>query len=222
MIKELFKFRKANFKKLEDYGFKKVGDKHQFATQIFDEQFDLFVFVDKSGEVSAKVFDRTSKEEYVLHLMTANTGEFVGKVREEFQRVLEDIKKKCFDKDVFKSKQAKQVVDYIRKVYGDELDFLWKKFPTNAILRRKDNKKWYGILAVLTKRKLGLDNDDVVDIIDLRIEPEMVEKVVDNEKYFAGYHMNKKHWFSICLDGSVAIERIYEWIYKSYALAKKR
>ena len=68
----------------------------------------------------------------------------------------------------------------------------------------------------IIKSKLGIDSDEIVDIIDLRILPKDIEKVVDNEKYFLGYHMNKQHWFTIILDGSVPIEKIFEFIDMSY------
>lgn len=38
-------------------------------------------------------------------------------------------------------------IEYVRKKYGDELEFLWTKFPDNAAWRRKDNRKWYGVLS---------------------------------------------------------------------------
>ena len=38
--------------------------------------------------------------------------------------------------------------------YCDELEFLWQKFPDNAVWRRKDNKKWYGALLTVSKEKL--------------------------------------------------------------------
>ena len=66
------------------------------------------------------------------------------------------------------------------------------------------------------KKKIGLESKEKVEIIDLKILPEDSEKLVDNEKYFLGYHMNKKHWFTIILDGSVPIERIFEFIDASY------
>ncbi len=39
---------------------------------------------------------------------------------------------------------------------------------------------------------------------------------------FAGYHMNKKHWITIKLDGSVNINEIYELIDNSYNLSKNK
>ncbi|MBR1680176.1 MmcQ/YjbR family DNA-binding protein, partial [bacterium] len=54
--------------------------------------------------------------------------------------------------------------------------------------------------------------------IDLRASTEEIENLVDNKKYFSGYHMNKKHWLTIILDGSVPIEDIYNRIDSSYNL----
>ncbi len=73
-------------------------------------------------------------------------------------------------------------------------------------------------LLMVSKNKLGLNSDEIVDIIDLKMLPENIEEIVDNEKYFFGYHMNKKHWITIILDGSVEIEKIYELIDISYNL----
>ena len=73
----------------------------------------------------------------------------------------------------------------------------------------------------VSKSKLGLDDDEKIEIVDLRIKTEETEKTVDNKKYFSGYHMNKKHWITICLDGSVSTDEIFERIEESYNLAIK-
>lgn len=121
--------------------------------------------------------------------------------------------------DVFLSAGAQQVIAYAREKYQDELQFLWQRFPKNAILRRKDNAKWYAALLVLDKRKLGLDEDGVVDIIDLRGDPGAIRALVDGERYFPGFHMNKKHWYTMCLDGSVPVKDVLVRIDESYSLA---
>mgnify|MGYP003622280154 CR=1 FL=1 len=62
----------------------------------------------------------------------------------------------------------------------------------------------------------GLKEEGIVEIIDLRIKPENLAELIDNQMYFPGYHMNKKHWFTICLDGSVPLEEIFRHIDSSY------
>lgn len=122
------------------------------------------------GNVSTEVIDNNSGEEYILHNIADATGAFVGQVKAEYDAILEEISSKCFETDVFKSEQAKRLIQYVREKYGDELEFLWKKFSDNAIWRRKDTNKWYAVLLIVSKRKLGIDSDETVEILDLRIK----------------------------------------------------
>ena len=217
-----FRYKSPNFGKLEDYGFMKIGKTYSYATNILNGQFEMRVNVSSAnGEVETEVIDLSTGEPYTLHLVAEACGSFVGAVRAEYERVLTDISEKCFVKDVFKSNCAHEIIAYVREKYGDELQFLWNNLPTAAVWRRKDNSKWYGIIMAISKRKLGLNSDEMTEILDLRIDPKVLPSVVDGIKYFPGYHMNKKSWFTICLDGSVAAKEICEWIDKSYNLAAK-
>ena len=58
--------------------------------------------------------------------------------------------------------------------------------------------------------------------INLKCEPELAVEV--RERYEAvqsGYHMNKKHWNTILVDGTLRNELIYSWIDDSYNLVVK-
>lgn len=216
-----FEYKSPNFGKLTDFGFVKKSDAYVYVTTILDGQFEMNVDISaQNGKVTTKLIDTSTEEIYTLHLVAEASGAYVGAVRAEYERVLNEIADECFEKDVFKSRYAHKVIEYVRQKYGDDPEYLWKPFPSNAVLRRKDSNKWYGILLILSKRKLGLDSDEIVDMIDLRIDPSTVADTVDGKKYFAGYHMNKKSWFTMILDGSVPVEEIYDWIDKSYNLAK--
>lgn len=107
-----------------------------------------------------------------------------------------------------KANYPKRQIAYIRDTYGDALEYLWQKFPDNAVVRRKDNRKWYAVLLTVSRRRLGFDSDERVEIIDLRMPPEEIEKQVDGVRLLPGYHMNKKHWVTVCLDGSVSFAEI--------------
>jgi len=55
--------------------------------------------------------------------------------------------------------------------------------------------------------------------INLKCDPEKAVEI--REEYEAvqpGYHMNKKHWNTIIIDGSVPAKKIFEWIDNSYRL----
>ena len=127
---------------------------------------------------------------------------------------------KCSSPEIFKSVQTKQVIKYIKEKYDNEPEFLWGEKDGNAVFRHKENKKWYGVLMTVQKSKFGLDGDEIIEAINLKMEPKDIEKIIDNKKYFPAYHMNKKHWFSIILDGRVDIKKIYDFIDISYNIKK--
>jgi predicted DNA-binding protein (MmcQ/YjbR family) len=217
----LFERRKLVPERLFPFGFVEKGNAHTYSASLLGGQFEMTVTVTREGKVSAEVFDASSREPYVLHRIHDATGPFVGAVREGCTGVLSAISETCFEPDVFKSAEARRVIEYVREKYQDELQFLWRRFPDNAIFRRKDNRKWYAALLVLQKRKLGLDEDGTVDILDLRGRPEDIAGLLDGAKYFPGFHMNKKHWFTLCLDGSVPMDEVLSRIDESFALAGK-
>lgn len=74
---------------------------------------------------------------------------------------------------------------------------------------------------LVQKDKLGLQGKDLIEIIALRVDPKELTMLVDHEKYFPGYHMNKKNWLTICLNESVDIEEIKARIDTSYMIADK-
>lgn len=221
MTEIILKNRKLNINKLLSFGFKETDGSYVYHTDFVEGQMRLIVKIDIDGKIDAAVIDDASGDEYVLYRVEGAAGPFVGRVKSEYESVLEKISERCFDAEIFKSKQAKEVIDYARNTYGDELEYLWKKFPDNAVVRRKDNQKWYAALLTVSRRKLGFDSDEKVEILDLRMAPEDIENAVDGVKILPGYHMNKKHWITICLDGTVSIEKICKKIDESYSLTKK-
>lgn len=222
IIEGIFKKRVVVFDKLLKYGFIQSDIGYEYKTSIFDNQMSMTVKVDDQGIINTEVADLETGEPYTLFLVEDAVGSFVGGVRGEYERVLTDIADKCCNKQVFKSKYAGLVIKYIREKYGDELEFLWEKFDDNAIWRRNDNKKWYALLVTLPKNKIGLEGEEEIEILDLRMSPQEVERSIDYKRYFPAYHMNKKSWITICLDGSLEIEEIYRRIDGSYILALKK
>lgn len=221
ILLKIFKNKRAVYEKLLNYGFILSGGKYIYKALVCGGEMELNVSVDNSREISADVIDLKTQDTYTLHLIESATGSFVGGIRAEYESILNDISDNCFEREAFKSDFAKQVINYARNKYNGELEFLWEKFDNNAVLRRNDNNKWYAVLLTVSKRKLGLDSDEVAEIIDLRIDTGSIDGVIDNKRYFGGYHMNKRHWITACLDGSVGLEEIFSRLNDSYNLALK-
>lgn len=212
------KNRLINYDKLLKYGFIKQNNKYVFSEKIFNNQFEMIIEISDKIQ-TAKLIDVPSKEEFILVDIQDSTGEFVGSVRAEYENKIKEIIKECTNSNVFKSDQAKKIIKYIKEKYNDDLEFLWEKFDDNAIWRNKVNKKWYGLLLTIPERKLDIDSDKIIEIIDLRYQKENSDEIIDFKTIFPGYHMNKKSWITIKLDGSVSLDDIYELIDNSYALS---
>ena len=208
-----------NSDKLLKYGFECIGGEYVYTTNIYDNQFVLTVTIDESG-LTTTLLEKDIGEVYTLHLVSSASGKFVNRVREEFNKVLNDINERCSDNPT-KNELVAKIQDYVEQKFGDSPEYLWEKYPDASIIRRKDTQKWYALFMNVAPKKLGLSGEIKLPIIDLRFDPKELPSKVDNQHYFPGYHMNKKHWITIILDGSVTIEEIFDLIDKSYNLAKK-
>lgn len=217
---QIFKNRKFDFEKLLKFGFKFLKNRYTYKTTILDNSFEATIIINSDETIEARLVETVNGEDYNLIFVKNAGGEFVGKVREAFENILIEIRDKCTFFSAFQSEYANLVIKYIEEKYDSPAEFLWKKTPEACIFRKKDNSKtggkWFAALLAVPKSKIGLSGDEIIEIIDLKAKPEKIQKIVDNKKYFEGYHMNKKHWFTICLDGSVHIDEIKTLIDESY------
>lgn len=115
-----------------------------------------------------------------------------------------------------------QIFDYAKKKYGTTAEYLWARYPSYAVLRHQDNEKWYGIVMDVSKDKLGLQGTDVVDILDVKCDPVMIDMLRQLPGFQPGYHMNKTNWLSILLDGTVSDEQILDLLDMSYQMTAKK
>jgi len=113
-----------------------------------------------------------------------------------------------------------EIFEYVKEEYNTIPEYLWAKYPLYAVLKQNNNK-WYGIIMNVPKEKLGLKGKDEVDIIDIKCPSEMIGSLRLNKGFLPAYHMNKEHWITVLLDGSVEKEKVKQLIDLSYELTKK-
>ena len=219
-VKDFIKDKKIDLKRLEKFGFKLKENSYYYDIFLLNNQFKMTVKINLDNSIFTEIIDVETNETYVLHLLEERRNGYSEKVYRAYSKVLDKIKKECFEDEIFKTDYTNEIVDYVKNKYGDELEFLWEKSPKTAVVRRKNSNKWYAVILTISKRKFNLDSDELVEVINLHNSPEEIEKLIDNKRYFPAYHMNKKHWCTICLDGAVELEKIYRLIDISYELAK--
>lgn len=217
-----FKNKTVNIDKLLSFGFKKVGDVYEFSANIVDNQLKITVTVFPSGALDTRVTDNAFGEEYTLHLVESAFGTFVGQVREDHKGILKSIEKNCYETEYLKYSQSKEILEGVYEKYGDKPDFPFEDDNVTAVWRRQDNQKWYMIKMTISPQKLKLDGDEPIEVINIKIDPEELNRIVDDNKYFRAYHMNKKMWTTIVLDGRLTTNEILRRIDDSYNLTKTK
>lgn len=108
--------------------------------------------------------------------------------------------------------------EYARENFESDPEYPWKNYPDYAVLRHHNNGRWFGLVMNISGEKLGLKNEDNVDILNVKVRPEDVGSLRQIEGIFPAYHMNKEHWISVLLESSVSSLEIYELLKDSYLL----
>lgn len=116
-----------------------------------------------------------------------------------------------------------EILRYIKDFYGVEVEYLWESSPENGALRNPNNKKWFAVLlGSLPKNKFGIKSHEKADVLNLKCDPLFTFTIVDNIRIFPGYHMNKEHWISVLLDGSVELEELKMLVDMSFELVNRK
>ncbi|MBT1705254.1 MmcQ/YjbR family DNA-binding protein [Chryseosolibacter indicus] len=71
-------------------------------------------------------------------------------------------------------------------------------------------------------KMFALTDIELFESINLKVDPEVgVELREHHESVQPGYHMNKKHWITVLIDGSIPDKLLCTWIDNSYDLVVK-
>ncbi len=110
-----------------------------------------------------------------------------------------------------------QLFAYIKKKYKASPEYLWRRYPGYAVFRHGDNQKWFALVMDVPGNKLGLETEEMLDILNVKIsDPFLADILVQQEGFFTGYHIRKGNWLSISLYGAVEFDEICRWLEESY------
>ena len=107
---------------------------------------------------------------------------------------------------------------YAREEYDSEPEHLWASHPDFAVLRRRDNAKWYALVMSVSGNKLGLESREEVEVVNLKCDPTLSGSLRMGEGVYPAYHMNKESWISVSLTGGVDDDTILRLLDLSYDL----
>ena len=112
---------------------------------------------------------------------------------------------------------------YAGKKYRVSPEYLWARYPNYAVLRHRDNRKWFALVMDIPAAKLGLERGDIVDILNVKMEDALLaDLLIQQEGFYRGYHISRGNWISILLDGTVAFEELCRWLDESFMATASR
>ena len=100
---------------------------------------------------------------------------------------------------------------YIENVYRVTAEFPWLSAPTFAVYRHESNQKWFAVIMEIPKAKLVIDEEGNINVVNLKSDPLLIGSLILDNGIYPAYHMNKNHWITVRLDGSVEKDKI-EWL----------
>ncbi|MFC6207238.1 MmcQ/YjbR family DNA-binding protein [Levilactobacillus tongjiangensis] len=113
------------------------------------------------------------------------------------------------------------IFTYTEDNFGITPVYPFKSFPKYAVLKNRQGK-WFGLIMNVSQSKLGLPGTDELDILDVKVDPELASILRDKPGYLAGYHMNKEHWISIILNQATDAHSLFQLLDGSYELVTNK
>ena len=196
--------------------------KKEYQKLFLEDTFKAVVKVSETGEVTGTVYDLENEEEFLPLRIENNQGAFVSKVKDEYEKILTEIRDTYFMKNHFIYPQSNRITRKILSKYGDEPEFLWEKFDGSGVFRNKESQKWYAAILDVDRGKLQKGKSGVIEVLDIKLNPEEIQELLLQPNFYPAYHMNKKSWITIILDESVSDEVVMDLIDKSYQLSFKK
>lgn len=220
---EVFRKKQPDFRRLKAFGFAENNGVYSYTQEIMNGDFRAEVLIHENGAVEGHCIDVFSEEEYQPIRIVGNTGAFASAVREAYTELLQKIADECCFDLPFASAQANRIAMEVLVRFGDRTENCFEKHPEIGVFRNPENLKWYGIIMPVEVKKIRGEGEGEADVIDIKADPEEVDRLLQKENYYPAWHMNKKNWFTIVLDDSIEDEVIMDAlaVSRGFTLGKK-
>ena len=216
---EVFRKTLIDKTKLEPFGFTKTEEGYFYSENFMDGHFSARITVDDKGNLKGTVWDNDSDEEYYPVHVKNISGAYVSRIREEYEVILRRIRDNCCQNQYFLFAQSNRITEEIRNRYGETPDFPFKKLEDYGVFRCPENRKWYGlIMNIPFNRMFGGDNEDLIEILNVKIIPQDRDRLLRTPGIYDCYHMNRNSWVSIVMDNTVSDEDIMKLVDVSRSL----
>ena len=110
---------------------------------------------------------------------------------------------------------------YLTETYSTTGEYLFARYPNFQVFRHKRNQKWFAVIMDIPGKNLGLDGEKEISVVNLKCDTKLIGSFRIEPGIFPGWHMNKAHWLTVALDGTVEDEKIKFLVDMSYDLTRR-
>lgn len=208
----------SNFrgKALVDFGFSESDGKFVLERKVSGDSMIARISV-SGAEVAVQCFDINTGERYALLDVPRSRGAFTANLRQEISDIMEEIRKNCFSGGDISGEYRKAV----EAEFGVRGDFPWEngKFDGRDYeVFRKPSGKWFALIMEIGFKKLRIQSDEKIRVVNLKAESDEIGRIVDGMTVFPAYHMSKRHWITVVLSERTGLSRALELTRRSYEL----
>ena len=202
-----FGFEKSNQEPKPEYVCKKSID-------VDGSVFDVIISFCPATSLTALVFDSATGDRYSLFDMPGARGAFIGKMREQVQKIIDDFKATCFTEQDLHEKY----ISYLASHFGVKPDFPWDDSPDYCVFRCP-NGKWFALVMKIKYKQLGLGSgDEEVWVVNMKHDADNIPNAIDKHSVFPAWHMSKKHWLTVLLTAVTDFEKLCKLTKRSFEL----
>ena len=111
---------------------------------------------------------------------------------------------------------------YLTDTYSTTGEYLFARYPSFQVFRHHGNQKWFAVIMDIPGKNLKLPGEGEISVVNLKCDTRLIGSFREAPGIFPGWHMNKAHWLSVALDGTVEDEKIRFLVDMSYELTNGR
>ncbi len=202
--------------KLLEYGLKQKNENYVLEKSL-NEELDVTFMINRNS-FQIDVYEKNTKEQFLPFYIKNAGGSYLLEVKSKIEEEIKNLLNICFKKH----DKKEQLLFYVKQKYGTLPEYPWKDSPTYCTLKTNQKQKWYGLFMNIPYKTLGLKGEELVDVVNLKNDPETIAHLIDYKNFFPAYHMNKKYWYTILLDPEIDLEKVKTLIDESYQSVLKK
>jgi len=167
-----------------------------------------------------KVYETSFDEEYIPFTLKTTQSPLVAGLKEQVNEWVNALIEKAEESN----DMVKQTMAYCEQKSGLSPDHPFDEgsHPTSSVYRIAKAGKWFALFMRIKPASLGLEGEKTLEVVNLKEDPETMDKIVDHVHVFPAYHMNRKYWITLVLDSTLPLETMKALIDGSYHEVKAK